>query len=65
MPPELVGATILAIGAGAVGLLMLADRAGWRSPLPRLNLDRRWVNLFWVLLIAATALQVLRLLEVL
>jgi hypothetical protein len=61
MAPELVALTILAIAAIAVGLLMLADRAGWQSPLPRLHLDQRWIGLFWVLLVVATALQALRL----
>ena len=61
MPPGLIGLTILTIAVAAVGLLMLADRAGWRSPLPTLRLSPRWVGLFWVLLVAVTALQALRL----
>lgn len=60
MRPELVSLTILTIAVVVVVLLMLADRAGWRSPLPPLRLDRRWSWLFWVLLALVTALQVLR-----
>jgi hypothetical protein len=60
MRPELIGFTIVTIAVVVVGLLMLADRVGWRSPLPPLRLDRRWFWLFWVLLALVTALQVLR-----
>jgi hypothetical protein len=60
MRPELIGLMIVAIAVVVVGLLMLADRAGWRSPLPPLRLDRRWSWLFWVLLALVTALQMLR-----
>jgi len=60
MRPELVGLMILTIAVAMVGLLVLADRAGWRSPLPPLRLSRRWVGLFWVLLVVVTALQALR-----
>ena len=59
MPPELVGFTILTIAIVVVGLLMLADRAGWQSPLPRFQLSRRWVMLTYVLMVVVTALQVL------
>jgi hypothetical protein len=60
MRPELIGFTIVTIAVVVVGLLMLADRVGWRSPLPPLRVDRRWSWLFWVLLALVTALQVLR-----
>ena len=60
MPPELVSFVILASAGIVVGLLMLADQLGWRSPLPRLELDRRWVVLIWTLMVVLAALQVLR-----
>jgi len=60
MRPEVLGLTILTIAMVAVGLLMLADRAGWQSPLPRLHLSQRWVVLIYVLMVVVTALQVLR-----
>jgi len=65
MRPELIGLTILAIAVAAVALLMLADSKGWRSPLPRLDLSRRWVVLVYVLMVVVTALQVLRFMAVL
>jgi len=52
---------ILSIAVLAVGLLMLADRAGLRSPLPTLHLSPRWMGLIWVLMVGLTALQALRL----
>jgi hypothetical protein len=61
MRPELIGLTILIIAVAAVGLLMLADSRGWQSPLPRLNLSRRWMVLVYVLMVIVTALQALRL----
>lgn len=61
MRPEMLSLTILTIAMVAVGLLMLADRAGWRSPLPRLPLSQRWVVVFWVLLVTVTVLQAMRL----
>jgi hypothetical protein len=60
MRPELIGLTILTVAVVMVGLLMLADRAGWRSPLPALYLRRRWLGLIYLFLILVTALQVLR-----
>jgi hypothetical protein len=60
MHPELIGFTILTIAVAAVGLLMVADRKGWKCPLPTLHLSRRWVGLTWVLMVVVTALQVLR-----
>ena len=65
MRPELIGLTILAIAVAAVGLLMLADSKGWRSPLPHLDLSRRWVVLVYVLMVVVTTLQVLRFMAVL
>ena len=59
MPPELVSFVILASAGTVVGLLVLADQLGWRSPLPRLELDRRWVVLTWMLMVVLTALQAL------
>jgi hypothetical protein len=44
----------------AVGLLMLADRKGWKCPLPTLYLSRHWVGVIWVLMVVVTALQALR-----
>ena len=61
MPLELVGPAILTCSVLVVGLLMLADRAGWRSPLPRLDLSQRWVVVIFVLMAILTALQALRL----
>ena len=61
MRPELLSFTILAIAMVVVGLLRLADRAGWQSPLPRLQLSERWVVLIYVLMVVVTALQALRL----
>ena len=59
MPPELVSFVILASAGVVVGLLMLADQLGWRIPLPRLELARRWVVLTWTLMVVLAALQVL------
>jgi hypothetical protein len=61
MRPELVSLAILSIAVLAVSLLVLADRAGWQSPLPRLNLSPRWMGLIWALMVGLTALQALRL----
>jgi hypothetical protein len=61
MRPEVIGLTILTIAVVAVGLLMLADRAGWRSPLPTLHLSQRWVWTIYLLMALVTALQALRL----
>jgi tryptophan-rich sensory protein len=60
MTPFAVSALILFIGATAITLLMLADERGWRSPLPPLHLDRRWINMIWALLIVSTAISVWR-----
>jgi hypothetical protein len=65
MRPELIGLTIVSIAVLVVGLLMLADRAGWQSPLPRLQLSRQWVVLVYALMVALVALQVLWLVGVL
>jgi len=59
MRPDVLGLTILTIAMVAVGLLMLADRAGWQSPLPRLQLSQRWVVLVYVLMVVVTGLQAL------
>jgi hypothetical protein len=60
MRPELIGLVILSIAVVAVGLLMLADRKGWRSPLPAFHLSSRWVGLAYVLMALLAALGALR-----
>jgi hypothetical protein len=61
MSPEQLSVAILSIAVLAVSLLVLADRAGVRSPLPTLHLNPRWMGLIWVLMVVLTALQALRL----
>jgi hypothetical protein len=60
MPPELISLAILSTAAVAIGLLMVADSKGWRSPLPVFHLSRRSVGLTFVLLAVLAALQALR-----
>ena len=60
MPPELITLAILGTAATVIGLLMVADNRGWRSPLPVFHLGRRWVGLTFVLLALLAALQALR-----
>ena len=60
MRPEMIGPVILSTAVVAVSLLMLADRNGWRSPLPTLHLGSRWVGLTYILMALLAALSGLR-----